>query len=87
MGSGTGLREVCVPGYGERAMVRTPWGNADDLRSKKMRPGRGNAPEESDRTQRERHFGAMVAISSEKGYEATKIADLVKVAGVSRAAF
>ena len=68
-------------------MVRTPWGNADDLRSMKMRPGRGNAPEESDRSQRERLFGAMVAISAEKGYEATKIADLVKVAGVSRAAF
>src|SRR6476659_2648162 len=68
-------------------MVRTPWGNAEELRSKKMRPGRGNEPEESDRSQRERLFGAMVALSSEKGYEATKIADLVKVAGVSRAAF
>jgi len=68
-------------------MVRTPWGNAEELRDKKMRPGRGNAPEESDRSQRERLFGAMVALSSEKGYEATKIADLVKVAGVSRAAF
>jgi AcrR family transcriptional regulator len=68
-------------------MVRTPWGNAEELRAKKMRPGRGNAPEESDRSQRERLFGAMVALSSEKGYEATKIADLVKVAGVSRAAF
>jgi AcrR family transcriptional regulator len=68
-------------------MVRTPWGNAEDLRSKKMRPGRGNEPAESDRSQRERLFGAMVALSSEQGYEATKIADLVKVAGVSRAAF
>ncbi len=29
----------------------------------------------------------MVSISSEKGYEATRIADLVKMAGVSRAAF
>jgi AcrR family transcriptional regulator len=53
----------------------------------KMRPGRGNAPEESERSQRERLFGAMVAISSEKGYEATKIGDLAKMAGVSRAAF
>jgi AcrR family transcriptional regulator len=82
-----GPREVCVPGYGETAMVRTPWGNAADLRSKKMRPGRGNAPEESDRSQRERLFGAMVALSAEQGYEAAKIADLVKLAGVSRAAF
>ena len=67
--------------------VRTPWGDAADLRSMKMRPGRGNAPEESDRSQRERLFGAMVALSAEQGYEATKIADLVRLAGVSRAAF
>ena len=44
-------------------------------------------PEDSRRSQRERLFGAMVSISSEKGYEATRIADLVKLAGVSRAAF
>ena len=67
--------------------VRTPWGDAADLRSMKMRPGRGNEPSESDRSQRERLFGAMVALSAEQGYEATKIADLVKLAGVSRAAF
>src|SRR5262245_9012178 len=68
-------------------MVQTPWGDSVELRSKKMRPGRGNVPEESRRSQRERLFGAMVALSSEKGYEATRIADLVKLAGVSRAAF
>ena len=67
--------------------VRTPWGYATELRAKKMRPGRGNAPEDSQRSQRERLFGAMVALSSEQGYEATKIGDLVKLAGVSRAAF
>ena len=44
-------------------------------------------PEDSDRSQRERLFGAMVALSAEQGYEATKIGDLVKLAGVSRAAF
>ena len=84
---GAGLNDEFVPGYGDRSMVRTPWGNAADLRSKKMRPGRGNTPEESQRSQRERLFGAMVALSSEKGYEATKIGDLAKMAGVSRAAF
>jgi AcrR family transcriptional regulator len=67
--------------------VRTPWGDAAELRSMKMRPGRGNEPSESNRSQRERLFGAMVALSAEQGYEATKIADLVKLAGVSRAAF
>ena len=68
-------------------MVRTPWGDAAELRAKKMRPGRGSPREESQRSQRERLFGALVAISSEKGYEATRISDLVKLAGVSRAAF
>jgi AcrR family transcriptional regulator len=68
-------------------MVRTPWGDATELRSEKLRPGRGNLPEESKRSQRERLFGAMVALCSEQGYEATKIADLVSLAGVSRAAF
>ncbi len=94
-----GLKEVFVPGYREAAMgrksrdakdergVRTPWGHAAELRTMKMRAGRGNPPEESERSQRERLFGAMVALSSEQGYEATKIGDLVKVAGVSRAAF
>jgi AcrR family transcriptional regulator len=52
-----------------------------------MSPGRGNPPEESDRSQRERLFGAIVALSAERGYEAAKIADLVSLAGVSRAAF
>ena len=68
-------------------MIRTPWGNVAELRSKRMRPGRGNVPEESERSQRERLFAALVAISSEKGYEATRIADLVQLAGVSRGAF
>ena len=68
-------------------MVRTPWGNAESLRDKRMRPGRGNVPEESQRSQRERLFGALVAISAERGYEATRISDLVQLAGVSRAAF
>lgn len=68
-------------------MVRTPWGNADELRERKMRPGRGNPREASDRSQRERIFGAIVALSAEQGYEATNIAEVVKLAGVSRAAF
>jgi len=53
----------------------------------KMRPGRGNLPEDSVRSQKQRLFGAMAAISYEKGYEGTKIADLVQMAGVSRSAF
>jgi AcrR family transcriptional regulator len=94
-----GMNGECVPGYRGYRMggksggtldgkrVRTPWGDAADLRSMKMPPGRGNPPEESERSQRERLFGAIVALSAEEGYESTKIADLVKLAGVSRAAF
>lgn len=67
--------------------VTTPWGDAEALRSMRMTAGRGNAPGEAARNRRQRLFGAMVAVSSEKGYEATTIGDLAQVAGVSRAAF
>ncbi len=68
-------------------MVRTPWGDAGELRARKLPPGRGNPPEEVARSQRERLFGAMVAVVSEKGYEATRVSDLLAVSGVSRKAF
>jgi AcrR family transcriptional regulator len=80
--SGTG-----ASGYGPPAMVQTPWGDAGQLREKKLRPGRGTPREEAERNQRERLFAAMVATVAEKGYEATTVADLVKLSGVSRSAF
>ena len=83
----TGSGDGSLPGYGGAEMVRTPWGNAAELRSKRMRAGRGNEPGASELNQRQRLFAALVAVTSEKGYEATTIADLVKLAGVSRAAF
>ena len=43
--------------------------------------------EEADRNQRERLFAATVAMVAEKGYEATTVADLVELSGVSRSAF
>jgi AcrR family transcriptional regulator len=76
-----------VPGYRPPAMVRTPWGDAAQLREKKLRPGRGTPRDEAERNQRERLFAAMVATVDEKGYEATTVADLVKLSGVSRSAF
>jgi AcrR family transcriptional regulator len=57
------------------------------LRDKKLRPGRGTPREEAERNQRERLFAAMVATVADKGYEATTVADLVKLSGVSRSAF
>jgi AcrR family transcriptional regulator len=52
-----------------------------------MRPGRGTPRDEAERNQRERLFAAMVATVADKGYEATTVADLVQLSGVSRSAF
>jgi AcrR family transcriptional regulator len=52
-----------------------------------LRPGRGMPRDEADRNQRERLFAATVATVAEKGYEATTVADLVELSGVSRSAF
>jgi AcrR family transcriptional regulator len=76
-----------APGYRPSAMVQTPWGDAAQLREKKLRPGRGTPREEAERNQRERLFAALVATVDEKGYEATTVADLVQLSGVSRSAF
>jgi AcrR family transcriptional regulator len=76
-----------MAGYRPAAMVRTPWGNAGELRAKMMRPGWGTPREEADRNQRERLFAALVATVAEKGYDATTLADLVSLSGVSRSAF
>lgn len=81
------MRDGQIPGYGPAAMVLTPWGDAAQLRDKKLRPGRGTPRDEAERNQRERLFAAMVATVAEKGYEATTVADLVKLSGVSRSAF
>jgi AcrR family transcriptional regulator len=68
-------------------MVRTPWGDATRLREKQLPPGRGRSREETERNQRERLFAATVATVAEKGYEATTVADLVAMSGVSRSTF
>jgi AcrR family transcriptional regulator len=67
--------------------VRTPWGDATELRERMMPPGRGVPRDEAERNHRERLFAATVAVVVEKGYDATRVADLVKLAGISRSAF
>lgn len=52
-----------------------------------LRPGTRAPREEVAHSQRERLFAATVAIVSERGYEATTVADLVDLSGVSRSAF
>ena len=74
-------------GYRPATMVQTPWGDAGQLRQRRLRPGRGTPREVTERNQRGRLFGAMVATVAEKGYEGTTVADLVRLSGVSRSAF
>jgi AcrR family transcriptional regulator len=69
------------------ATVVTPWGEASELRRRRLYPGTGIAPEEVARNQRERLFGAIVAVVFDKGYEATTVADVLALSGVSRSAF
>lgn len=69
------------------AGIGTPWGEASELRQRRLYPGSGTAPEEVARNQRERLFGAIVAVASQKGYEETTVADLLALSGVSRSAF
>jgi AcrR family transcriptional regulator len=68
-------------------MVQTPWGNSDTLRERMLPPGRANTRAAVRANQRERLLAAMVATCAEKGYEATRVADLVALSGVSRKAF
>lgn len=68
-------------------MTTTPWGDATQLRARRLRPGPGADPAAVTRNQRERMYAAMVAAVAENGYEGTRVADVVKLSGVSRSAF
>ncbi len=68
-------------------MVVTPWGQSESLRDRSLRPGANTPREEVLRNQRERLFGAMVASVAGRGYEATTVADLVELSGVSSRTF
>lgn len=68
-------------------MLRTPWGDADSLESRKSPPATGGWRTVAKREQRERLYAAMVACCERKGYDATSVADLLDVAGVSRGTF
>jgi AcrR family transcriptional regulator len=69
------------------SVIVTPWGDSDSLRERRLRPGPGTSPEEVARNQRERLYGATVAAVSNLGYEATRVADLVEISGVSSRSF
>lgn len=68
-------------------MVGTPWGDLGELKQRKLHPGNRLPRSEVVRNQRERLFGAAIAVVSEKGFEATTVADLITASGVSRSDF
>lgn len=82
-----GVSSRPVGDYLASPMVQTPWGNSSELRERKLRPGTGTPRAEVVRNQRERLFGAAVAVAAEKGYDPTTVADLVQLSGVSRSDF
>jgi AcrR family transcriptional regulator len=69
------------------AKLATPWGDAAELKKRRLYPGAGTPADEVARNQRERLYAATVAIVAEKGYEETKVADILELSGVSRSAF
>jgi len=68
-------------------VTATPWGDLQTLCSQRLRPGPGGARDEVERNQRERLFAATVATVAERGYAATRVADVIEVARISRSTF
>ncbi len=68
-------------------MTKTPWGDSEELRSSRLRPGFRLPRESVERNQRWRLMAAMVAVVAERGYEGTTVAHVVELSGVSRTAF
>lgn len=76
-----------MPGYMAGDSVDTPWGKPEELRTRRLPPGPGTLPEKVTGHQRKRLFAAMVASTATKGYPASTVADLISLAGISRATF
>lgn len=68
-------------------MTQTPWGDASQLRERRLPPGRGADAATAARNQRERLLAAMVASSEARGYEASSVADLLELSGISSKTF
>jgi AcrR family transcriptional regulator len=65
----------------------TPWGDSEGLHQRKLSPGPGMDQRAVLANQRERLLVATVAVVAERGYDATRVEDLLVMAGVSRNAF
>jgi len=67
-------------------MTLTPWGPSETFREQRLRSGQKDRANGSQ-SARARLFGATVAVVAEQGYQRTSVADILEVAGVSRATF
>jgi AcrR family transcriptional regulator len=68
-------------------MPETPWGDAETLLGRRLRPGPGVPREVVAADQRRRLMAAMVVLADARGYPALRVDDLIAQAGVSRGAF
>ncbi len=68
-------------------MPATPWGDADALFARRLRPGPGVPREVVAADQRERLMAALVVLADARGYQSLRVEDLIAQAGVSRGAF
>jgi AcrR family transcriptional regulator len=71
----------------DEEQIETPWGLSSELKDRRLRPGDRVPRAEVARNQRERLFGAIVAVVSRKGFEAATVADVIDLSGVSRSDF
>jgi AcrR family transcriptional regulator len=69
------------------APLITPWGPSDSLRERRLTPGPGRGRGGVAADQRERLLAAMVASVARHGYRATRVTDVVELAGVSSRSF
>jgi len=68
--------------------MKTPWGDTEQLRAHRLRPGpQPRGREGTIANQRRRLLAAMVEATTERGYNATTVADLTRLSGVGTAAF
>jgi AcrR family transcriptional regulator len=64
----------------------TPWGDLRELSSRSLRPG-PKEPGVAFKSQRQRLLAATVVATAQLGFSATRVADVIELAGVSRSTF
>lgn len=68
-------------------MTETPRGDASERCSWRLEPDPAGEPRDAERCQRERLHAALVAAVAERGYAATRVADVLDRAGTSHSTF